>query len=104
MKMKSSHTFCRLNTYILNSLFEHSVDVVWSYRKWVYFTYVLWGRIQRKKLGLFWKFNERKQFRTHLRTSFRGSWSYWTRQGIHIICLYINAEIYKKLVIRKIRA
>jgi hypothetical protein len=56
------------------------------------------GRIQRKKLGLLWKSNERKQFRTYLRTS----WSWWTRQGIHIICLYINAEIYKKLVIREL--
>lgn len=48
MKIKSSHTFCRLNTYILNSLFEHSLDVVWSYRKWVYFTYVLWEGFKEK--------------------------------------------------------
>lgn len=60
------------------------------------------GRIQRKKLSVLWKSNERKQFKTYLRTSFRGSWSWWTRHGIHIICLYINAEIYKKLVIREL--
>jgi hypothetical protein len=89
MKIKSSHTFCRLNTYILNSLCEHSVDVVWSYRKWVLLHLHPLGRIQRKKLGLLWKSNERKQLKTYLRTSLRGSWSWWTRQGIHI-----NMSIY----------
>jgi hypothetical protein len=51
------------------------------------------GRIQRKKLGLLRESNERKQFRTYLRTSFRGSWSWWIRQGItYNMSIYINAE------------